>query len=258
MSAFLSIITINYNNHKGLRNTVRSVLSQTYSDYEYLVIDGASTDGSRDYLQSVNQQAVKWISEPDSGIYNAMNKGIKKSTGRYLLFLNSGDQLNGKEALHNFIGHPGFGGDIIYGDYKFEDGEKRFPDTLYPAYFVKTSLPHQSTLFKRSVFDEMGFYDESYRMGADRVFFIKCYLSERYRFQHIPVFLTVFDLSGLSNDPKERALKRQEDERMLKEFYGKDYEKYKAELLKELEANKIPKYSLKGILKRIKKRLKDL
>jgi glycosyltransferase involved in cell wall biosynthesis len=208
-----------------------------------------------EYLKTLNVPFLKWISESDNGIYNAMNKGIERAHGEYLLFLNSGDVLNGPQALEAFISHENFKGDIIYGDYKFEDGCKRYPDTLYPGYFMKTSLPHQSTFFKRRVFEEMGNYDESYRIGSDRAFYIKCYLSEKYHFQHIPYFLTIFDLSGLSNDPDENNLKKEEDIRLLKDLYGDDYPKYKKELEEELERSRVRKYSWKGILKRIKKRL---
>ncbi|NNF32440.1 MAG: glycosyltransferase [Flavobacteriaceae bacterium] len=255
---FLSVITINFNNVEGLKKTVDSVIGQSYKDLEYLVLDGNSDDGSVDYLRNLEPGSVIWQSESDTGIYNAMNKGIAKARGDYLLFLNSGDELNGAIALEEFINHNQFKGDIIYGDYKFEEGFKKYPDELYPAYFVKTSLPHQSTFFKSSVFDEMGYYDESYKMGADRAFYIKCYLSGKYHFQHIPYFLTIFDLSGLSNDPEENPLKQKEDERMLKELYGTDYDKYRKEIEEEIARNKIPKYSLKGILKRIKKRIKDI
>lgn len=255
-SPFLSIITINFNSSEGLGKTVESVLSQTYTDLEYIVIDGQSTDGSVDYLQTLDNTMVNWISESDSGVFNAMNKGIKRAKGDYLLFLNSGDILTSSSAIMDFVYHPDFKGDIIYGDYKFHNGNKIYPDTLTPHYFMKTSLPHQSTFFKKMLFDEMGGYDESYRYGADRAFYIKCYLSKRYHFQHVPYFLTLFDLTGISNNPDEQKAKMEEDLKLLKETYGEDYLKYKEALEKELENNKVSKYSVKGILKRIKKRLK--
>ena len=89
----LSIITINLNNAQGLEKTIKSVVSQTYSDYEYIIIDGASTDGSVDVIQEYRNKITYWVSEPDTGIYNAMNKGILKATGEYCQFLNSGDIL---------------------------------------------------------------------------------------------------------------------------------------------------------------------
>jgi glycosyltransferase involved in cell wall biosynthesis len=89
----LSIITINYNNLEGLQRTVESVVNQTWQEFEYIVIDGGSTDGSADFIESQSETIDYWVSEPDKGIYNAMNKGIAKASGEYLLFLNSGDHL---------------------------------------------------------------------------------------------------------------------------------------------------------------------
>jgi glycosyltransferase involved in cell wall biosynthesis len=252
---FLSIITINYNNLNGLKRTMSSVFKQSYKDIEYIIIDGGSDDGSLDLIKQNEERIGYWVSEKDYGVFHAQNKGIELANGQYLLFLNSGDVLNGNRALEDFITHKDFHGDIIYGDYKFEEGEKIYPDKLYAAYFMKTSLPHQSTFFKQRIFEEMGGYDESYRIGSDRAFYVKCYLSEKYHFQHIPYFLTIFDLSGLSNEPSENHLKREEDMRLLKDMYGDDYPKYKKELEEELERNRVPKYSWKGIMKRIKKRL---
>src|SRR5688572_27521016 len=89
----ISIITINYNNLDGLKRTVDSVVNQTWQEFEYIVIDGGSTDGSGAYIESKSKHFHYWVSEPDKGIYNAMNKGIVKATGEYLLFLNSGDHF---------------------------------------------------------------------------------------------------------------------------------------------------------------------
>jgi hypothetical protein len=196
-----------------------------------------------------------WVSEKDNGVFFAQNKGIKASKGEFLLFLNSGDVLNGNDALANFISHDNFNGDIIYGDYKFKDGEKIYPDELSPYYFMKTSLPHQSTLFRRIVFEEMGMYDEKYKVGADRAFYIKCYIHGGYKFQHIQQQLTIYDLTGLSNDPNKLNEKIAEDELIFKECFGEHYKE-----LCEMRATEKEKYmaernSLSGILKRIKKRL---
>ena len=86
-----SIITVNYNNKEGLRKTIESVIHQTFRDFEFIVIDGGSTDGSDDVLKEYDAQIDYWVSEPDGGIYQGMNKGIKKATGEYLNFMNSGD-----------------------------------------------------------------------------------------------------------------------------------------------------------------------
>src|SRR4051812_40720498 len=120
----LSIITINYNNRAGLELTMKSVFGQTWTDYEYLVIDGGSDDGSREYIESNARKLKYWVSEKDAGIFNAQNKGAKKSSGNYLLFLNSGDVLASADVLEKYSRHFG-SHDLVYGDLLVEkDGEK--------------------------------------------------------------------------------------------------------------------------------------
>lgn len=251
----LSIITINFNDAEGLRKTMDSVFGQTFKDYEFLIIDGGSNDNSLDYIKQEALRITYWVSENDDGVFNAQNKGIKIAKGDYLLFLNSGDILNGNDALKDFTSHKNFQGDIIYGDYKFDQGEKVYAGDLTMYYFMKTSLPHQSTLFKRTVFDQMGYYDEKYRIAADRAFYIKCFVSGQFKFQHIKYLLTVFDLSGLSNDPKFLSEKEAEDEAVFKEYLGVHYD----DMIEQREVERV-KYlkkrnSISGIIKRIKKRL---
>ena len=253
---FLSIITINYNDAEGLERTMDSVWEQVYSDFEYIVIDGDSKDGSLEVIQKHEEQLAFWVSEKDSGIYNAMNKGIAVAKGKFLLFLNGGDLLTSKMALQDFISHPSFEGDIIYGDYKFDKGEKIYPDTLYPAYFMKTSLPHQSTFFRKKVFEQLGNYDESYRMGGDRDFFIKAYLSGQYKFVHVPYFLSFFNLDGISNNETHQRLKKEEDERMFRANYGDLYDDCKQQLALEQAKKRAKRNTVKGILKRIAHKIK--
>ncbi|MFC7356866.1 glycosyltransferase family 2 protein [Jejudonia soesokkakensis] len=257
MSPFLSIITINYNNAAGLQQTIDSVLSQTYTDFEYIIIDGGSTDGSAEIITHHKKQFSYWISEPDDGIFNAMNKGIDKARGTYLQFLNSGDVFTSPSALQDFVNHPHFTGDIIYGDYKFEDGEKVYPDQLYPAYFMKTSLPHQSTLFKKTVFDRMGGYDERYKIASDRAFYIQCFLSAQFTFTHIPYFLVLFDLAGVSNDASFLIAKEKEDELIFRSLYGKEYDKHQKVLALEEQQKQRKKNSFFGIANRILRKIKS-
>lgn len=258
MKPFLSIITINYNNSIGLERTIQSIIPQTFKDFEYLVIDGNSTDDSLEVIQK-NKTAIDFsISEPDTGIYNAMNKGIKASKGDYLLFLNSGDVFNGATALEDFIGQKGFGGDIIYGDYQFENGEKIFPDQLSPLFFVRTSLPHQSTFFKREVFDKMGMYEEQYAIVSDRAFYIKCFLSNQFVFKHVPYSLSIYDLSGISNNPEHTEKQASENETMFQEHFGVFYDDYKKMLLLQSQLNQTKRQTVSGVLKRIKNKIKKV
>lgn len=258
MNPLVSIITINYNNSGGLEKTIESVISQSYSPIEYLVIDGASTDDSVAVIKKHQEKIDYWVSETDSGIYNAMNKGIKAARGDYFLFLNSGDVLNGATALSDFIKHPDFEGDIIYGDYKFENGGKIYPDHLTPLFFVKSSLPHQSTLFHKNVFERMGLYDERFKMVSDRAFYIKCFLNNQFVFKHIHFPLSVFDLSGVSNDSSYREKQEIENEKMFEELYGIYNEDYKKLMLLQSQLNKAKRQTVSGILKRITNKIKNI
>lgn len=253
---FLSIITINYNNANGLNKTINSVIEQQFKNIEYIIIDGNSSDNSLNIIKKNEHNLAYWISEPDTGIYNAMNKGIKQSSGEYILFLNSGDVLTGVTALQDFINHPSFNGDVIYGDYKFAKGEKIYPDVLTPLFFIKSSLPHQSTFFKKEVFDEMDLYEEHYKIVADRAFYIKCFLSGKFIFNHIKYPLTKYDLTGISNAAEYIALKKKEDEAIFMKYYGLFYKDYKSYLELERELYLAKRSTMEGIIKRIKKRLK--
>ena len=258
MKPLLSIITINLNDVNGLEKTINSVINQTFQDFEYIIIDGGSSDKSLELINRNKERINYWVSEKDSGVFNAMNKGIKVANGTYLLFLNSGDVLNGTSALQDFISSPDFHGDIIYGNYKFQDGNKVYPDRLSPLFFIKSSLPHQSTFFKKQVFDRMGYYNEDYKIVSDRAFYIKCFLSNQFIFKHINYFLTVFDLSGISNDSNYSFKKREEDNAVFKEYYGLFYDDYKAMISLQHQLNRAKRETVKGIFIRIVNKIKHL
>lgn len=255
MKPLLSIITINYNDKIGLEKTVKSVVDQSYPTFEFIVIDGNSSDGSLGVLERYDSTIDFWLFEPDSGIYNAMNKGIQKATGEYLLFLNSGDVLNGETALMSFIKSENFEGDIIYGDYKFNNGGKVYPDELSPLSFFKSSLPHQSTFIKRSLFSEFGLYNEALKIVSDWEFFIKCYLSGKVQFTHINYPLSVFDLTGVSNSDTNVKLHKEERERVLVKYFGLHYNDYKKMIALEGDLSQAKRNTVRGIFKRIKNRL---
>ena len=121
----LSIITINYNNAIGLKKTIESLIEQSYQEYEYIVIDGGSDDGSKEVIWESLRYVSSWCSEKDTGVYNAMNKGIMRATGEYLLFLNSGDYLYDSTVLEDVTSTLS-GEDIIYGDLLYvENGVER-------------------------------------------------------------------------------------------------------------------------------------
>jgi glycosyltransferase involved in cell wall biosynthesis len=156
----LSIITINKNNASGLEKTIQSVVSQTFKDFEYIVIDGNSTDESVEIIKKYSSGINYWVSEPDTGIYNAMNKGIRKAKGEYCLFLNSGDWLISPVTLQDVFNeivnmNPA---DIFYSDCVKTDGNITiYPDNLTINYLSDNALNHQNTLIKHSLFWNMVF-----------------------------------------------------------------------------------------------------
>ena len=177
-----SIITVNYNNKDGLRKTIESVIHQTYRDFEYIVIDGGSTDGSADLLKEYDKEIDYWASEPDKGIYNAMNKGIAQAHGDYLNFMNSGDSYYDEKVLQNIV-ESKLDSDMIVGrDYWYNPQTGKDFATILPLRiemftFYKGSLPHQSTYFKRSLFDRYQ-YDETMKVVADWKFYIQKIIDE--------------------------------------------------------------------------------
>lgn len=253
---FISIITINFNDASGLKKTIESVVNQSFQDVEYIVIDGLSADDSVEVIEQYCEKIAYWISEKDSGIYHAMNKGIDKASGEYLLFLNSGDVFTSNDTLKEVVSHKNFRGEIIYGDYQFENGNKIYPDKVTPYYFLKSSLPHQSTFFKKNVFDIMGRFDESYSICGDRAFFLKCMVSNQFFWQHIQYSVTLFNLDGISNNREHLIKKQAEDERLWKENLGAFYQDYKKFLILEKEIKEIKKKTIKGILLRIVNKIK--
>ena len=144
-----SIITINYNNKGGLEKTINSVLGQSFHNYEYIIIDGGSTDGSVEIIKKYASQIDYWVSESDNGVYNAMNKGIGKASGEYLNFMNSGDTFHSSSALET-ISDLHSDDDIIIGGYY--ETEKGVSHTIPPhdvtlLTLLKYTINHQATFF---------------------------------------------------------------------------------------------------------------
>ena len=209
----LSLITINFNNKDGLKKSIDSVVAQTFKGFEWIVIDGGSTDGSRELLEQYADHFAYWASEPDHGIYNAMNKGIDHAHGEYLQFLNSGDWLNVPTTLQELFATP-LDGDIVYGDQDYYEGNRlvesrKHPDALSLKYLYEWSLGHSSSFIKRELLAE-AHYNENYRIVSDWEFFLKKAL-ENKTFVHRPITVGCFDMSGISSANQELLHKERED-----------------------------------------------
>lgn len=199
----ISIITINYNNKSGLQKTIESVINQTYKDIEYIVVDGNSTDGSKDVLVQYKEHFSYWVTEPDTGIYNAMNKGAAHATGDYLLFLNSGDFLSNYTVLGEVAKHLG-DTDLVMGSLRYvPSGNVAYTSIsqhLSLLDFVKGSpIPHPSTFIRRDLLERHR-YDEDLRIVSDWKFFLQNIILDRCSYKSIDLCVTNFLEEGVSSN----------------------------------------------------------
>lgn len=209
----ISIITVAYNNKPGLEATINSVINQSYKNFEFIVIDGGSQDGTKELLESYSSQIDYWISEPDKGIYNAMNKGIEKATGKYLIFMNSGDRFSNFEILSKIA--PAFGDeDIIYGNayYELEDRKKyeyRIPSRITIGSLLKEPICHQSAFFKKDLFLKYGMYDEGNKIASDWTFMMDLFVRHNISQKYINEFISIFEKTGISSTNTDLSFSEQ-------------------------------------------------
>lgn len=221
----ISIITINYNDAIGLEKTIVSVLNQSSTDLEYIIIDGNSTDGSKDVILKYQDKLTYWVSEPDNGIYNAMNKGINIATGDYLLFMNSGDVLVDDATILNGCAEK-LVEDIVAFDCFLEKdhtitGRRTHIEKPTLFYVYKNGFKHQSTFIKRSLFEKIGLYNESYKISGDYEFWIRSFLEPKTTSKSYAIPIAIFQLNGISQTGN----------------WGVEYQRIQQELLPHLSSD---------------------
>ena len=196
-----SIITINYNNELGLRRTIESVVRQTYEDYEYIIIDGGSTDGSVKIVQEYSDKIDCWVSEKDRGIYHAMNKGIAQAHGDYCIFMNSGDCFYDDTVLSS-VANYNCKEDIVVGYAAIKQGNGIISPppigefTFYHLY--SGAIPHQASFIKTELLRKYP-YDESLKISSDWKFFVQTLIIDNCSIQYLDVFVVRYDLDGISS-----------------------------------------------------------
>ena len=203
----LSIVTICYNNCGGLKKTAQSIVTQTYANVEWIVIDGGSTDGSVDVINQYENKVSYWISEPDKGIYNAMNKGLERVTGEYIMFLNSGDYLLKSNTIESIIPYLHdkylYVADICHDiDKKYTPGFKlpeNITDQQVLYQLIHFTFPHPASFFKNNYFKRFGCYDETLKIVADWKAYMLGAILGNCSIEIIPLVTTVFDTTGISS-----------------------------------------------------------
>lgn len=224
MNKKLSIITINYNNLEGLKKTVESVVNQTWKEFEFIVIDGGSIDGSAAYIESQSEHIDYWVSEADQGVYYAMNKGIEVATGEYLLFLNSGDILYNDNMLFVIKKSLLLDMDIVYGDLWIvgEQGRgfrNRYPDFIDFPFLKQTSLGHPSTFMKKELFNTYGLYRTDLKIVSDWAFFVKVFCRHKVSHCKINHIIATFYEGGLSTSTVYHQQHIEERKKVLFEMF---------------------------------------
>jgi len=228
-----TIITIAFNSEKTIERTIKSVLVQTYKDYEYLIVDGASKDGTLDIVKKYEplfEGRLKWKSEPDKGIYNAMNKGIMRSTGELIGIVNSDDWLE-PDALENVFGafktnkedlNSLYCGGI---NYHLTSGEvKKWPVSIKalnrdaPLYII-SGIRHPGLFVPKRIYNEVGLFNDQMKLSADLDFMLKCYYQKK-AFIDIKAIVSNMAEGGISTvgSKKARAISKADRKIMLKRF----------------------------------------
>ena len=293
----LSIITINRNNAEGLRKTLGSVANQTCKDFEHIIIDGASTDDSVEVIKhyensvlnssSVTHHQIKWISEPDKGIYNAMNKGIRMAEGEYIQILNSGDCLAAVDVVEKslFLLNKAKGIGVLLGVIVnvWNDGRKMInkpcraanSDDLaivYPSLmdFYRGTIPHDAACIRKDLFERYGFYDEEMRICSDWKFFLQAMVLGTWRklsdgkseyvaplkdgeVMFANMKMVLFDMSGVSNQNTEKwqAEKRPVLEANVLPNILRDYDLYFDDVMLMKRIHKHHLYGLVRFVERV-------
>lgn len=231
----ISIITVNRNNADGLERTIKSVITQTYTKYEFIIIDGNSTDSSVDIIKQYSSDITYWVSEKDTGVFNAMNKGISQSTGDYCYFLNSADIFAHENVLKNIFESQTYTAPFInghqinnFGNYTQKVPCLNRPLTLFDFYWG--TIKHQATFIRRDLFGTYGLYDENLKITSDWKFFLQTIGLHNEQPVFVGVDVVLFEWDGLSTNPQLMLSHTNERAQVLDEnipkSIQKDYENF--------------------------------
>lgn len=222
----ISVITVCYNAAEGLKKTIGSVAQQDYPNLEYIVIDGNSSDNTIEILKRKDTIISKWISEPDKGIYDAMNKGIRHATGEWLIFMNAGDIFSGPRTLSQMASYLDDNISILRGNiirvYEHFKVKSCGVTEQSPGIMdmMHNTFHHQACLIRRLLFDYIGLYDTGYRLCADWKFFFDCVILNRVKSRYVNVTVALFRMDGASSANTKQCI--DEHRNYLHKVYGEE------------------------------------
>jgi len=252
----VSIITACYNAEKTIEDTIRSVAAQTYGDIEYIIIDGASQDKTLEIIEKYKDKISVLISEPDKGVYNAMNKGIKAATGDLIFFLNADDVLINELVVEQFAEFAKTNnaglllGNIILLD-KYDGRvyhEKQF--LIDNVQLIKSTVFHPATFFKREVFEKYGLYNENLKITADYEWYLNYFVKNNGDYAYFDKPVSIFSMSGLSSDFEYGQIHKEERKKIQKKYFTQNQLKI-FEVLNNLFARKLNKTKFRRSLAKL-------
>ena len=230
----ISIITVNHNNKIGLKKTIENVLSQNKSDFEFIIIDSGSTDGSLELINNYSRDIDYLASEPDKGIYNAMNKGIKVANGEFVIFMDSGATFYDKNVINKVAPLLENNFDIYYGDsyvIKHQNKEKIiFSKILSFDFFYTRSINRQSVFIRKKMFFDYFLYSEDFKMVSDWEFLIYTICYENRPYKYLQMTISNNELTNISSNVnrKNRDLELNEKNEVFNKYFPHFLDTYKS------------------------------
>lgn len=225
----ISIITVCLNAQDTIEDTFLSILNQTYKNTELIVIDGGSTDGTLEIIDKYKEKISSFISEPDNGIYDAMNKGIALATGDFIFFLNANDVFYNELVLEkvatNLIKNPE--AKFLFGDVDYISKDKQsskiltFENIKNDYSLILDNICHQSIFYHKSLFEQLGLYSEEFNIYADWDFNIKCLVENKTQALYLPIPISKFQLGGICSNPANKSICEFEKKVLIKKHYYK-------------------------------------
>jgi glycosyltransferase involved in cell wall biosynthesis len=222
----ITVITVCYNASHLLKKTIESAAEQSYSEIEYIIVDGASKDDTKEIVGSYGKKVQLFLSEPDNGIYDAMNKGIKQATGDLIIFLNAGDYFVSKDVLKFYLSKMKileadlFFGRIVWNDSRTNDiCLSDHHNTVHTWDLKNSNFPHPATIYKKDLFKTVGLFDLDFPIAADYEWNVRAMVLNKIKFQYINIIVTVFYADGISNNPSFATQHRIEIDQVNRRYF---------------------------------------
>ncbi|MCX7769945.1 MAG: glycosyltransferase [Proteobacteria bacterium] len=216
----LNIIIATYNSESTIQDTLDSIYNQTWKDYEIIVIDGCSKDATCDIIKRNSKKIKYFISEPDSGIYDALNKGILQSDSEWIYFMGSDDLFYDNRVLEdvfNSVENSNF--DLVYGNVIFKQTKKIYDGKFYKIKMHFRNICHQAIFYRRSIFDRLGLFNLKYPLWADYEFNMRCFGNKQIKIKYINRVISIYNDDGLSSKREDEAFKIDRGV-LIKKYFG--------------------------------------